>query len=187
MSITFNGPDKLMELGATDTLLSATQIYSRWKDWVVLSDNSKYLQAFTTVGGDPLGEDIYITPYYFLTNGWKLRPYPQNYQLTITENLLTDDGSSPFSFPSGGYAIEVVRQFALKTETVDESDPFKIELESAMTREQALRILLSVLAGSATGMNGPTAAFKSLDGSTDRVVASVDSSGNRTVTARNPD
>ena len=176
-----------MRLDAATTSVTATEIYSRWKDWVADSDNAKYLQAFTTVGGDPLGQDIYITPYYFIINGWKVRPYPQNYQLTLLENFLTDDGSSPFSFPPGGYSIEVVRQFALKTETVDESDPFKIELESAMTREQALRILLSVLAGSATGMNGPTARFKSLDGSTDRVVASVDSSGNRTVTARNPD
>jgi len=185
VAITFDGPNKLIRLDAATTSITATQIYSRWKDFVATSDNSKYLQAFTTVGGDPLGNDVFITPYFFLMNSWKVRPYPQNYQLTISENFLTEDNSSPFSFPPGGYAIEVVRQFALKTETVDGSgDPFATELESSITREQALRIMLSVLAGSATGMTSATTLFKSVDGSKDRVSATLDEGGNRTITAR---
>jgi hypothetical protein len=185
MALTFNGPSKLIELGAADIALTATAIYSRWTDWVAASDSSKYPQAFTTVGGDPLGNDVFITPYFFLSNGWKIRPYPQSYTLTIAENLLTDDNSSPFNFPPGGYSIEVVRQFALKTETVDGAgDPFTSPLESGMTREQALRIILAVLAGNATGLNSNSqTVFKSQDGLTDRVVATVDSGGNRTITS----
>ncbi len=183
MAITFDGPNKRIVLGALDTTLAATTIYSRWKDWVATSDNQKYLQAFITVGGDPLGNDIYITPYYFLTNGWKIRPASQNYQLVLTENLLTDDNSTLFSFPSG-YTIEVVRQFALKTETVDEGDPFTTELETGITREQAIKILLAVLGNQASGLNSNTSTtFKSFDGTKDRVVATVSAGGSRSITS----
>lgn len=185
MAINFNGPAKLMELGATDTALSATQIYSRWKDWVATSDNAKYLVAFTTVGGDPLGNDVFITPYFFLMNGWKIRPYPQDYTLTITENLLTDDNTSPFSFPSGGHSIEVVRQFALKTETVDGAgNPLDTVLESSMTAAQMLRVIYAYVANPATGLNSNVqTVFKSIDGSKNRIVGTVDGSGNRTITS----
>jgi len=185
MAINFNGPAKLMELGATDTVLSATQIYSRWKDWAATSDNAKYLVAFTTVGGDPLGNDVFITPYFFLMNGWKIRPYPQNYTLTITENLLTDDNTSPFSFPGGGFSIEVVRQFALKTETVDGAgNPLDTVLESSMTAAQMLRVIYAYVANPATGLNSNvTTTFKSIDGSKNRIVGTVDVSGNRTITS----
>ena len=185
MAINFNGPAKLMELGATDTSMSATQIYSRWKDWVRQSDNAKYLVAFTTVGGDPLGNDVFITPYFFLMNGWKIRPYPQNYTLTITENLLTDNNTSPFSFPGGGFSIEVVRQFALKTETVDGAgNPLDTILESSMTAAQMLRVIYAYVANPATGLNSTVqTTYKSIDGSKNRIVGTVDGSGTRTITS----
>lgn len=185
MAITFDGENRLIRLDSSTTGISASEVYSRWKDWVADSDNAKFVQAFATVGGDPLGDDVYITPYFFMMNGWKVRPYPQDYQLVVTQNFLTEDNVSPFSFPPGGFAIEVVRQFALKTETVDGSgDPFATTLESGMTREQALRIMLAVLAGSATGLNSNNqTVFKSVDGLKERVVASVGVDGSRTITS----
>ena len=172
-----------MRLDASTTGITATQIYSRWKDWVATSDNSKYEQAFTTVGGDPLGGEVFITPYFFLMNGWKVRPYPQDYQLTISENFLTEDNSSPFSFPSGGYAIEVVRQFALKTETVD-GNAFDTVLESSMTAAQMLRVIYAYVAGGATGLNSNIqTVFKSIDGTKNRIVGTVSEGGTRTITS----
>jgi hypothetical protein len=135
------------------------------------------------VGGDPLGGNVFITPYFFLTNGWKIRPYAQNYQLTITENLLTDDNSSPFSFPPGGYAIEVVRQFALKTETVD-GNQFDTVLESDMTAAQMLRIIYAYVANPATGLNSNVqTVYKSIDGTKNRIVGTVSAGGSRTITS----
>ena len=185
MALTFNGPQKLIEFGSTDLIVSSTFIYSRWKEWIKQSDNAKYLVAFTTVGGDPLGNNVFITPYYFLMNGWKIRPYSQNYTLTISENLLTDDNSSPFSFPGGGYSIEVVRQFALKTETVDGADnPLNTVLESSMTAAQMLRVIYAYVANPATGLNSSVqTVYKSIDGSKNRIVGTVTDAGVRTITS----
>ena len=187
MAITFNGPSKLIEVGAADVSLTATYIYSRWKDWVATSDNAKYLPTFSTVGGDPLGGSVYITPYFFLVNGWKIRPYAQNYTLKILENLLTDDNSSPFNFPSGGYSIEAVRQFALKTETVDGSgNPLDTVVEGSYTATEVLRLLLAVATGKTTiadiGGGLGTVKFRDVADSKDRVTATVSDSQRTAVT-----
>jgi hypothetical protein len=58
-------------------------------------------------------------------------------------------------------------------------------VEGNLTVRQALRLMLSVLAGDATGLDGPSAAFKSLDGSKSRVTATL-AAGARTVTGRDP-
>ena len=178
MAITFNGPSKLIEVGAADTSLTATQLYSRWKDWVATSTNAKYLEAFDTVGGDPLGSGISITPYFFLVNNWKIRPYAQSYTLTISENLLTDDNSSPFNFPSGGFSIEVVRQFALKTETVDSgggggADPWATALPGAYAAGTAGHIVGNVNSTVADAVWDENLASHSTAGSAGAVVQKI--------------
>lgn len=77
------------------TSVTASEIYSRWCDWVVLSDNAKYLPAFRAVGGDDLGGGLSIPPYYFLLNGWRVRPMEANHTLTVTGNLFVDGGGDP--------------------------------------------------------------------------------------------
>ena len=187
MALTFNGPAKLIEMGVSDTSISATVLYSRWKDFVQTGSNAKYLPAFSTVGGDPLGNSVFITPYFFLMNGWKIRPYPQSYTLTISENFLTDDNSSPFNFPPGGYSIEVVRQFALKTETVDGAgNPMDTILEGTLTAGQVLKILLAVAAGktdvSDLGNGNATVVFRDYADTKDRVTATMTGSERTAVT-----
>jgi hypothetical protein len=56
-------------------------------------------------------------------------------------------------------------------------------VEGAITLEQAMRVLLSALAGDATGLDGESQIFKSLDGTKDRIVGTV-VDGARTVTSR---
>ena len=170
-----------MLLPTGTTTLATAYLYSRWKDWVHTSDNSKYLQGFTTVGGDPLGGGVSITPYFFLINNWKIRPFSENGAIVLTGNLTTDDGSNPISYPTGGYNIDVTRQLALKTETVSGAgDPFGAILEGGLTREQALRIMLSALAGKVSGAAGTTVAIRDTTDSKDRIVSTVDADGNRT-------
>jgi len=166
VALTFDGTNKIIQFGITDTAVTAAQIYSRWKDWVATSSNAKFPQAFTTVGGDPLGNSVFITPYFFLTNGWKLRPFAQNHTLT-------------------GFSIEVVRQFALKTETVDGSgNPLDTVLESSMTAAQMLRVIYAYVANPATGLNSNIqTVYKSIDGSKNRIVGTVNDSGVRTITS----
>ena len=57
------------------------------------------------------------------------------------------------------------------------------KIEGDVTLKQALRLLLAMAANDATGLEGATPVFKSLDGSKTRLAASY-SSGNRTITTR---
>lgn len=57
-------------------------------------------------------------------------------------------------------------------------------VEAGWTLRQAMRIMLSVLAGKASGLNTTTARFRDMADSKDRVVAAVDPDGNRGSVAR---
>ena len=73
-SVTFDGPNKLIYINADVSVLDVREdLYSNWKEWVQYADNSKFLPAIRSTGGDPIsGTDSYTGDIYFLTNGWKL-------------------------------------------------------------------------------------------------------------------
>ena len=60
---------------------------------------------------------------------------------------------------------------------------FESFVEDDLTLKQAIRLLLAFAQGNATGLEGSSPVFKSLDGTKDRITATY-SSGTRTVTAR---
>lgn len=61
------------------------------------------------------------------------------------------------------------------------SNPWTEVIESGFTAAEVLRLLVSVAAGNGQAMNGLTTKFKSLDGTKDRITATVEN-GNRTIT-----
>ena len=87
--------------------VTARAVYVAWVDWVATSDNAKYLPAFSAVGGDALGGGLFIPPYYFLRNGWRVRPMESNHNLTITGNLFVDGGGVPVVSTLGTYQVNV--------------------------------------------------------------------------------
>jgi hypothetical protein len=105
MAITINPASKLLILDSADTSWQA--IYSAWVDWLVLSDNLKYLPAFATVGGDDLGGGLFIPPYYFLLNGWRVRPMEQNHLLILAGNGFVAEGGQPVVQTVGAYNVSV--------------------------------------------------------------------------------
>jgi len=116
--VTFDGPNKLIICDAGTTSLNVKAMYSMWKEWMLLSDNSKYAQAFRVVGGDPtIGNNI-ITPYFFLLNGWKIRPQEANHTLKVDGILLTDDSSEAFTDTIGTYRIGINQIVPIYTESV---------------------------------------------------------------------
>lgn len=60
------------------------------------------------------------------------------------------------------------------------SNPWTEVIESGFTAAEILRILAAVLAGKVSGAGLGTETFVGIDGTTDRVVSTVDSNGNRT-------
>ena len=49
-----------------------SDIYSAWKEWILLRDNGKYAAAMRGIGGDPTVGSQRAGDIYFLINGWKL-------------------------------------------------------------------------------------------------------------------
>ena len=105
---TFDGINSLIILPLNVTTINVNDIYSRWVDWVLTSDNSKYLPAFRSVGGDPISGTLSLSPTYFLTNGWYIRPSEADQYLTVNGNLFTDpSGSNPFIATLGNYNVVI--------------------------------------------------------------------------------
>ena len=111
--VTFNGTTKLIIVDNAITELDVkVDLYSDWKEWLKEGDNAKFLVAMRTVGGDPTTGVKSVAPYFFLTNGWKIRPYEGDHTLTITGNLFVDEPGTygyNLTIPTiGDYTVTVV-------------------------------------------------------------------------------
>ena len=105
MAITFDPTAKRIILDSTS--VTASQIWIAWIDWVATGDNSKYLPALMQVGGDALGSGLFIPPYIFLLNSWRVRPMEADHDLTIAGNLFVDGGGTPVVRTLGPYQVNV--------------------------------------------------------------------------------
>jgi hypothetical protein len=100
--------------GESDVTFTAQEIYSRWADWLLLSDNIKYLPAFDSSGGASAGVGTTDIVYTFITaNGWMICPQTTepSVRVVITGDLYPDvDGSLMFGYdevaPGGHTHVE---------------------------------------------------------------------------------
>lgn len=110
MSISFDGAGKTIVLSSGTVELGVRDLWSRWLDWLAMSDNSKYLPAMRSVGGDDIdataGTSIPI--YTFLLNGWRISPQEDDHTLDVIDGiLLVDGGGDPFLDTAGDYTVRV--------------------------------------------------------------------------------
>ena len=103
MAITLDGSTKRIILDSAS--VSAAQIWSAWVDWHETS--RQWPLAFQLVGGNALGGGLFIPPYFFLMNGWRVRPMEASHNLTITGNLFVDGGGVPVVGTLGTYQVNV--------------------------------------------------------------------------------
>ena len=103
MAIVFDGPNKRIILDSAD--VSAAEVWSRWVDWQAL--NPQWPLAFSLVGGIPLGSGLYIPPYFFLLDNWRIRPMEVDHTLTITGNMFVAGGGTPVVRTIGPYQVNV--------------------------------------------------------------------------------
>ena len=103
MAITLDGSTKRIILDSAS--VSAAQIWSAWVDWH--ESNQQWPLAFQLVGGNALGGGLFIPPYFFLMNGWRVRPMEASHNLTITGNLFVDGGGVPVVGTLGTYQVNV--------------------------------------------------------------------------------
>lgn len=121
--VRFDGPNKIIIVNNNETELDAgTDIYSAWKRWLhtnTISASGGYSigpsagpapvwqQALRTVGGDEIGGGKSISPYFFLVNGWRIRPYEGDHRLLVDGNIFVDGGGNPFIPTNGDYNVTV--------------------------------------------------------------------------------
>jgi hypothetical protein len=100
--VTFDGANRRIYVnnGVTDLNIKL-DVYSAWKNWVLLSDNAKYPQALRTIGGDPIGPGLFLGDYYFLQNNWQIET---SEIIVATGNIFNDVPGLPVWVinPGGG-------------------------------------------------------------------------------------
>ena len=143
MSYTFDGANKLIIIDNGVTSFSVSDLYSRWKDWFAQSDNSKYETAFAnSVGGNPLGGGIELGSYYFLQNGWVIRPQEANHTLEVTGNLYPiPDTASLFTGTVGSFQVSIIQRNSSLTQraapTEIATQVWSTDLSGAQTQDTA--------------------------------------------------
>ena len=110
MGYSIDGPSKVITLTAGTTSVGVRDLWSRWVDWFLTGDNSKYLPAFTYVGANDIdiSQGTFIPVYAFLMNGWKIKPQESSHTLTIRDGiLLVNGGGDPFNNTTGSYVVRI--------------------------------------------------------------------------------
>jgi hypothetical protein len=113
MGIQFDGQSKTIILLNGTVSLSVRDLWSRWIDWLLTSDNSKFLQAMTVLGGDEIDPvaGTRVPVYATLQNGWRIRPQSANHTLSVTDGiLLVSGGGDPFVNPIGNFVVRILYQ-----------------------------------------------------------------------------
>mgnify|MGYP003651730215 CR=1 FL=1 len=110
MGYIINGITKIITLTPGTTNISVRDLWSRWVDWFIQSDNGKFLPAFKSVGGDSIDiiSGTFIPIYSFLENGWKIKPQESNHTLTVSDGiLLVTGGGDPFTNTIGNFTVRI--------------------------------------------------------------------------------
>lgn len=186
MAITFDAATKRIILDSA--AVTATEIYSRWVDWAALSDNMKYGMVIRQVGSDDLGAGLSIPPYYFLQGAWRVRPMESAHTLILTGNLFVEGGGVPVVATLGAFQVNVQYTVPVQAQgisTAGGGGGWTDISEDGESYGQSIRLMRAILLG-ITDINSNILSFKSKDGLTDRVIATMTGS-ERTAIVTDPD
>lgn len=142
MAITIDPANRRLILDSA--AVTAKDIFRAWSDWALLSDNLKYLPAFSATGGDDLGAGLSIPPYYFLENSWRVRPMESAHNLTITGNLFVQGGGVPVVSTLGTYQVNVNYTVPVQAQGISTSGstgPTAADIADAVRAELAAELL----------------------------------------------
>ena len=189
--ITFDGQNRLIvPVGPPDVdgliHLNAIDIYSWWKEWVQVGTNAQWAPAFRVVGGDPITSNNSLTPYFFLINGWRIRPYEGTHQFEIDGALVVEGGGYPVIPTIGAFNVATQLILPLQANDVASTATLTSLVEPGITVEETLRILLAVAAGKTTivdlGGGSASVVFRDTNDTKNRVSAGMTGSERTTVT-----
>lgn len=103
--VTFDGINRLIVVNTAVTGVNVElDLYSDWKEWATTGSNMRFMQAFRSVAGDPIGAGLEIGAYVFLQNqtssvdglpGWRIRPQEAHHTLQLEGNLYPENSALP--------------------------------------------------------------------------------------------
>jgi hypothetical protein len=123
-SATFDGVNQLIQLPSVGDFDVERDLYSAWKVWASEGDNAKYLPAFETTGGDPVGGGQSIAPYFFCRNdlGWRVKMPAANGDVVLAGNLFARDPATALFVSNTGYDAFLRLSTSTQALTVTETD-----------------------------------------------------------------
>lgn len=137
MIYVFDGANKTITPTSTDPF-TVVDLYSRWKEWMLTSDNSKFPIAFRSVAGDPIGSGQSISPYVFLNtvDGWRIKPFEDDYELRISGNLYPEDPDDPmFAATIGAFTVTVIVERSSSSITTTVGGIDQATVQAALTAQ----------------------------------------------------
>jgi hypothetical protein len=138
MAITFSGTDLLITVTTVGTYDAEIDLYSDWKEWVHLSDNSKFPPAFDTSAGDDIGGGQSLSGYFFLRNdlGWQLKMPEADGEVIIDGNLYARDttGIDLVVPPTGAFTVLFTRN--LSAQSITTTDDAVARMEKFLRNKQ---------------------------------------------------
>jgi hypothetical protein len=103
--VTFDGENRRIYINQGETQISVkNDIYSSYKEWILIDNNARFLPAIRSIGGDPIGSGEYAGDLYFLMNGWRI---VIDDAIDLSGVLYNDDGVSPYIINYGGVTAKV--------------------------------------------------------------------------------
>ena len=109
MAFTFDATNKLIILSTGTVSIDLADLWSDWKDWLLLG-NAGAARALDTVGGEPIDASAgtMVPLFLFLLNGWKIRPYEGDHTLVVAGGtLVVAGGGDPFVSTLGDYTVRI--------------------------------------------------------------------------------
>jgi len=112
--VSFDGPNRIISVNAGETSVDVKiDIYSEWKQWAI--SNLQFLPAMRTIGGDSVGDGLFVGDVYFLINGWQISTPPNN--LNVSGVIYHDDAIPVFVVDPGGSVVSTVSSLVQTVET----------------------------------------------------------------------
>ena len=190
---TYDTDARLFKLNVGVTQLDAkTEFYSAAKfDWRTDNDLNRFRFPIESIGGQSIGGGLSISPYYLLRYGWRLQFAPADQYITITGNIITDEGDGAIVENPGDFHHQAVLVVTANSLTVGEDGgggsgltaaeiwDLTDGIEATMTPREALRLIVAASAGKLSGADGTQVSIRDVNDSKDRIVATVDEHGNR--------
>lgn len=118
--VIFDGANRVITVDPSiDSISVKEDIYSSYKEWLLLRDNAKFEQALRTIGGDPVGGGLYAGDMYFLMNGWQIHV---THNIRVNGILYHDDVNLiPYVILPGGGVTSTVSSLAYAYNTTGAS------------------------------------------------------------------